>query len=32
VKDLQEDTGKAAEAKKLGVTLMTPEEFTQKYL
>ena len=32
VKDLQEDTGKAAEAKKLGVTLMTPEDFTQKYL
>ena len=32
VKDKDEDTGKAAEAKKLGVPLMTPEEFRQKYL
>jgi NAD-dependent DNA ligase len=31
VKDIEEDTGKAGEAKKLGLTLMTPEEFTQKY-
>lgn len=31
VKDIDEDTGKAADAKKLGVTLMTPEEFTEKY-
>jgi NAD-dependent DNA ligase/DNA polymerase/3'-5' exonuclease PolX len=26
-----EDTGKAADARKLGVTLMTPEEFVKKY-
>jgi DNA ligase (NAD+) len=26
------DTGKAADAKKLGVTIMTPNEFIQKYL
>ena len=32
VKDKDEDTGKAAEARKLGVPLMTPEEFRQKYL
>jgi NAD-dependent DNA ligase len=32
VKDKDEDTGKVAEAKKLGVPLMTPEEFRQKYL
>jgi len=32
VKDKDEDTGKAADARKLGVTLMTPEEFTKKYL
>ena len=32
VKDLSEDTGKAADAKKLGVPLMTPEEFKAKYL
>jgi NAD-dependent DNA ligase len=32
VKDKDEDTGKAADARKLGVTLMTPEEFSQKYL
>ena len=32
VKDKDEDTGKAEEAKKLGVPLMTPEEFKKKYL
>jgi NAD-dependent DNA ligase len=32
VKDKDEDTGKAADARKLGVTLMTPEEFSKKYL
>jgi NAD-dependent DNA ligase/DNA polymerase/3'-5' exonuclease PolX len=32
VKDKDEDTGKAADARKLGVTLMTPEEFSNKYL
>ena len=32
VKDKEEDTGKANEARKLGVPLMTPEEFTIKYL
>jgi NAD-dependent DNA ligase len=32
VKDKDEDTGKAAEARKLGVPLMTPDEFKQKYL
>jgi DNA ligase (NAD+) len=32
VKDKDEDTGKAADARKLGVTLMTPEEFSEKYL
>ena len=32
VKDKDEDTGKAAEARKLGVPLMTPEEFSSKYL
>jgi NAD-dependent DNA ligase len=32
VKDKDEDTGKAAEARKLGVQLMTPEEFRTKYL
>ena len=32
VKDKQEDTGKAGDARKLGVPLMTPEEFTEKYL
>ena len=31
VKDKDEDTGKAADARKLGVTLMTPEEFVKKY-
>jgi NAD-dependent DNA ligase len=31
VKDIEEDTGKAAEARKLGVTLMTPNEFIKKY-
>jgi NAD-dependent DNA ligase len=32
VKDKEEDTGKANEARKLGVLLMTPQEFTSKYL
>ena len=32
VKDKEDDTGKAAEARKLGVPLMTLEEFRQKYL
>jgi NAD-dependent DNA ligase len=33
VKDaLAEDTGKTLEAKKLGIPIMTPEEFTKKYL
>jgi len=32
VKDLGEDTGKALDAKKLGIQLMTPEEFKAKYL
>ena len=32
VKDKEDDTGKAAEARKLGVPLMSPEEFRQKYL
>ena len=32
VKDKEDDTGKVAEAKKLGVPLMSPEEFRQKYL
>jgi NAD-dependent DNA ligase/DNA polymerase/3'-5' exonuclease PolX len=32
VKDKEEDTGKANEGRKLGITLMTPEEFTSKYL
>ena len=31
VKDKDEDTGKAAEARKLGVPLMTPDEFKKKY-
>ncbi len=31
VKDLDEDTGKAEEARKLGVPLMTPEQFKAKY-
>lgn len=31
VKDKEEDTGKANEARKLGVPLMTPQEFTSKY-
>lgn len=31
VKDKDEDTGKAADARRLGVTLMTPEEFISKY-
>ena len=32
VKDIEEDTGKAADARKLGIILMTPKEFTDKYL
>jgi NAD-dependent DNA ligase/DNA polymerase/3'-5' exonuclease PolX len=32
VKDISEDTGKANEAKKLGVQIMTPETFVNKYL
>ena len=32
VKGLEEDTGKAADAKKLGIKLMTPEEFKAQYL
>ena len=32
VKNTDEDTGKAADARKLGVPLMTPEEFVKKYL
>jgi NAD-dependent DNA ligase/DNA polymerase/3'-5' exonuclease PolX len=32
VKDLSEDTGKAADARKIGVPLMTPEVFKKKYL
>lgn len=31
VKDLDETTGKAGKAKKLGVTLMLPEQFNKKY-
>ena len=32
VKDKEEDTGKAADATKLGIPLMTPEEFKEKYI
>lgn len=32
VKDLEEDTGKAGDAKKLGIKLMTPEKFKAQYL
>lgn len=32
VKDKEEDTGKANEARKLGIALYTPEEFKVKYL
>jgi NAD-dependent DNA ligase len=32
VKDKEEDTGKANEARKLNIPLMTPQEFTSKYL
>jgi NAD-dependent DNA ligase/predicted flap endonuclease-1-like 5' DNA nuclease len=32
VKDKDDDTGKTLEAKKLGIALMTPEEFKQKYI
>ena len=31
VKDLDDDTGKADKARKLGVQLMTPETFKKKY-
>ena len=31
VKDLEEDTGKANDARKIGIPLMTPESFKQKY-
>jgi NAD-dependent DNA ligase/DNA polymerase/3'-5' exonuclease PolX len=31
VKDLEEDTGKANDAKKIGVPLMTPDSFIKKY-
>lgn len=31
VKDLEEDTGKANDARKIGIPLMTPETFKQKY-
>jgi NAD-dependent DNA ligase/DNA polymerase/3'-5' exonuclease PolX len=31
VKDLEEDTGKAAEARRLGVKIMTPQQFNDKY-
>ena len=32
VKNIEEDTGKAYEAKKIGIPLMTPDEFKNKYL
>jgi NAD-dependent DNA ligase len=32
VKDINDDTGKVLEAKKLDIPLMTPEEFKEKYL
>ena len=32
VKDKEEDTGKVADAKKLGIPIMTPDEFKDKYL
>jgi NAD-dependent DNA ligase len=32
VKDKEEDTGKADEARKLNIPIMTPQEFTTKYL
>lgn len=32
VKDKEEDTGKVADAKKLGISIMTPDEFKDKYL
>jgi NAD-dependent DNA ligase len=32
VKDIDEDTGKAADARKLGIPLLTPEGFIAKYL
>ena len=32
VKNLEEDTGKAAEARKLGIQIMTPKQLEEKYL
>ena len=32
VRDMTEDTGKAEEARALGIPLMTPQSFVQKYL
>ena len=32
VKDVDADTGKANDARDLGISLMTPQQFTQKYL
>ena len=32
VKDKEDDTGKIADAKKLGIVLMTPNEFKEKYM
>ena len=31
VKDIDDDTGKADDARKLGIPLMTPEQFKDKY-
>jgi NAD-dependent DNA ligase len=31
VKDKEEDTGKAEEARRLGIQVLTPEEVTEKY-
>ena len=32
VKNIEEDTGKVSDAKKIGIPLMTPEEFKQTYM
>ena len=32
VRDMNEDTGKAEEARALGIPLMSPDAFVQKYL
>ena len=32
IKNIHEDTSKANDARKLGITLMTPDDFKQKYL